>query len=54
MTAAIIEDEKQKKEVYEFLDEDDDFEEFEENDDDGGLGSNRMEIDMLHEDPDTK
>jgi hypothetical protein len=29
MTAAIIEDEKSKKEVYEFLEDDDDFEEFE-------------------------
>ena len=29
MTAAILEDESQKKEVYEFLEEDDDFEEFE-------------------------
>ena len=29
MTAAIIEDEKQRKEVYEFLEDDDDFEEFE-------------------------
>ncbi len=29
MTAAIIEDEKQKKDVYEFLEDDDDFEEFE-------------------------
>lgn len=29
MTAAIIEDAKKKKEVYEFLEDDDDFEEFE-------------------------
>ena len=29
MTQAILEDEKQKKEVYEFLEDDDDFEEFE-------------------------
>ena len=29
MTAAIIEDAKTKKEVYEFLEDDDDFEEFE-------------------------
>ena len=29
MTAAIIEDEKKKKEIYEFLEDDDDFEEFE-------------------------
>lgn len=29
MTQAIIEDEKQRKEVYEFLEDDDDFEEFE-------------------------
>lgn len=29
MTMAIIEDEKQRKEVYEFLEDDDDFEEFE-------------------------
>ena len=29
MTAAIIEDQQQEKEVYEFLEEDDDFEEFE-------------------------
>ena len=29
MTAGIIEENEQKKEVYEFLEEDDDFEEFE-------------------------
>ena len=29
MTAAIIEDQQQEQEVYEFLEEDDDFEEFE-------------------------
>lgn len=29
MTAAIIEDAQKKKEVYEFLEDDDDFEEFE-------------------------
>ena len=29
MTAAIIEDQQQEKELYEFLEEDDDFEEFE-------------------------
>lgn len=29
MTAAIIEEDKQKKDVYEFLEDDDDFEEFE-------------------------
>ena len=29
MTQAIIDDDKQKKEVYEFLEDDDDFEEFE-------------------------
>ena len=33
MTQAIIEDEKQRKEVYEFLEDDDDFEEFELNPD---------------------
>ena len=34
MTAAIIEDEKQRKEVYEFLEDDDDFEEFEQDHED--------------------
>lgn len=46
MTAAIIEDEKQKKEVYEFLEEDDDFEEFE----DQGDGMDYQ----MHEEPDKK
>ena len=46
MTAAIIEEDKQKKETFEFLEEDDDFEEFEDNGD-------RMEIDM-NEDVDKK
>ncbi len=46
MTAAIIEDEKQKKDVYEFLEEDDDFEEFEQDED-------QMDIEM-HEEGDKK
>ena len=37
MTAAIIEDSKQKKETYEFLEEDDEFEEFEQEDLDGDV-----------------
>ena len=47
MTQAIIEDEKQKKEVYEFLEDDDDFEEFELN--------NEGDIDVeMQEDADKK
>ena len=36
MTSAIIEDENKKKDVYEFLEDDDDFEEFEIDNDQGG------------------
>ena len=38
MTSAIIEDEGKKKDAYEFLEDDDDFEEFEiDNEDDGAM-----------------
>ena len=39
MTAAIIEENEQKKEVYEFLEEDDDFEEFE-------IGDKAVDVEM--------
>ena len=50
MTAAIIEDEKQKKDAYEFLEEDDDFEEFETG---NQVGSGGMDREMSME-PDKK
>ena len=42
MTAGIIEDEKQKKDVYEFLEDDDDFEEFE-------MGEEAGDVEMQEE-----
>lgn len=54
MTSAIIEDENKKKDVYEFLEDDDDFEEFEV-DNDGGQGGDEMMIDAhFNEDADRK
>ena len=47
MTAAIIEDQQQEQEVYEFLEEDDDFEEFEMGADyDEYLVGNQMDAEM--------
>ena len=50
MTAAIIEDSEQKKETYEFLEEDDDFEEFEQ--EEGADGN--YDVDMVHQESDKK
>lgn len=53
MTSAIIEDENKKKDVYEFLEDDDDFEEFEIEHE--GAGDDQMMIDAhFNDDADRK
>ena len=52
MTSAIIEDENKKKDVYEFLEDDDDFEEFEIDND--GNGDDMMIDAHFNEEADRK